>query len=217
MRSPVERYAVGTLISGRPLEGASLDGVVRAAQDVGLSAFPEWFIRDVATAGGIVDEVSLGTRIAESFRFSESTFREMLKNLSDHDAKLALPAFFNFVRPIRRFVHRAAIAECQRNQSTNPLTLFGNTQRSLEQSFRDRGAPNRITPSQLLALFIGVVIIGDVLFRYADRLATVALNVAKRLGLRPPTDDQKLVPFAYGVAKRVFGSVGQMGEPFSNI
>lgn len=192
--TPGERHAAGLLISGEPLEGASLEGVFRATTFAGLTRpLPDWFIKFLQPLG-IHDGASLAAKLFQGF--SADTLRTIMSNLSDEDARLAIPKFLGFWRPFRTFVHRAAISENKKNQSTNPLSMFGHTQREVEKAFRDGGAVKRITPAQMLALFIGIHILGDTLFRYVDQVATLAVETAKKVGLKVPDSEQELLPYA---------------------
>lgn len=202
--SPAERHAVGMLTSGEPLAGASLYRVFQASQELGLVAFPDRFVK-MFSAIGVSDSASLAEFMGRSLRFSAPTLRSMIEGITDDDARIALPTLLmNFVRPIRAHIHRAAIAENQRAQCTSLFSAFGQTQRSVEKAFREGDAPKRITPAQALALFLGIGVLGDVLFRYVDNLANVAFNFAKSAGLTPPSDEKKLLPFAFDVIKQAF-------------
>jgi hypothetical protein len=202
--TPAERHSVGLLASGEPLEGASLEGVYRATDFAGLTTpLPDRFVRFLQPLG-IHDGASFGATLFRGF--SGDALRTMLSNLSDDDARRAVARLTDFYRPLRAFVHRASVAENKRNQSTNPFSMFGQTQREVEKSFREGGAPQRITPAQMLATFLGVQILGDTLFHYMDDLATLIVETTRKFGLKPPDDERNLLPFAVGLVQRAFSN-----------
>jgi hypothetical protein len=53
---------------------------------------------------------------------------------------------------------------------------------------------------------IGVSIISDHIVQLSERTAAFALSVARRLGMEPPSEEEKLVPFAFEVMQRAFGT-----------
>ena len=206
--TPGERHAVGILVSGEPLEGASLERVFHATDLIGLYRHPSPTGSSSFSIRSGMSRIRrvLPSKMFGSGGFSASVIRTMFSNLSSDDARPGALRFTSFVLPLRRFVHRAALAEGKKGQSTNPLSMFGQTQRELEKSFREGGAPKRITPAQLLAAFVGIQILGDVLFRYMDHIATLAVETAKKVGLKAPDDEQQLLPFAMRLMELTFGT-----------
>ena len=200
---PAERYASGLAAIGEPLEGGSLKGVFRAAQALGLTEFPTWFVKLFAPLG-IHDSLDLATRLSAPFGSLTKTLRTLLENLTDQDAQRGVAGFVGFITRLRRGIHRAAIAEGRGGHPTNPLTFFGFTHRRLEREFRTMKMPQRVTPAQWLALMIGISIISDHILQLSERAASFAMSVAQRLGMEPPSQEEQLLPFTVEVMQRAF-------------
>lgn len=202
---PAERYASGIAAVGQPLEGGTLKGVFRAAQVIGLTGFPQSFVKLFAPFG-IHDSLDLATALSTSFTAGgHKMIKSMLENINDRDAQHGVPAFIRYITGIRRGVHSAVIAEGKTGQSTNPLTFFGFTQRRLERQFRAMKVPQRVTPAQSLALMVGISIISDQFLSMAERMAAFAMRTAERLGMQPPSGEEQLLPYTIDVMQRIFG------------
>jgi hypothetical protein len=200
---PAERYAAGVMAYGEPLEGGSLRGVFKAAQLFGLVDLPPEFVK-LFKPFGIHDSVDIATYIGAAFGRCSGVLKTMFETASDRDAYYGVPVFMRFITRLRRGIHRASIAE-GRAFPSNPLTFFGRRQRELEQVFREIKAPERTTPAQMLALLVGVAMVANYVLNVSERLATYAFNVAEKvLGMKPPSSDDEIVPFALNVTERVF-------------
>jgi len=210
--SPGQRYATGVLAFGEPLEGGSLQGIVRAAEALGVVQFPPWFVNMLQPLG-ISSATEIGTRVAKDMAFTAPVFRAMLSAMDDRAAQRSMPRFIReFIRPIRTRVHRESLVQGIKGQSTNLFTMFGRRQRMIEQHFREFAGARRITPSQSLALFLGCAMLGDVCFRIVESIVSFTITIAlKVFRLRPPTNIEEVVPFAAAVLRRVFGV-----QPLSN-
>ena len=199
-----ERYASGVAAFGEPLEGGSLRGVFRAAQVLGLAEFPPDFVKLFAPFG-IHDSVDFATRFSAPFGPVMKSLKAMLENLTDRDAQRGVAGFTAFITRLRAGFHRIAIAEGHKSQPTNPLTFFGFKQRNLERTFRAMKVPQRVTPAQWLALTVGISILADHILQLSERAANLAWDIAKRLGIKAPSQEEQVVPFAFGIVQRVFG------------
>ncbi|MGH7707084.1 MAG: hypothetical protein ACREM8_04640 [Vulcanimicrobiaceae bacterium] len=174
--TPAERYAAGVLSIGEPLEGGSLQGIFHAAESVGLFHIPP-IIYDILKPLGVTDSSSLWEAIG--INLAAAPMRVAFEALDDRAAHQALPGLFAFIRLVRSFVHRSAISEGRRGHATNPLSLFGRSQRNLERDFRDQRAPMRITPAQTLAFFIAINILAESISALGFRMAAFALGFAQ--------------------------------------
>lgn len=201
---PAERYASGVAAFGQPLDGGSLKGVFRAAQSLGLADFPPWFVKMLEPLG-IHDSLDLAMIFSAPIGAAVKTLKVLLKNLTDQDAQRGIAAFMRFITHLRAGIHRAAIAEGHKGHPTNPLTFFGFTQRHLEREFRTMKMPQRVTPAQWLALTIGISIVSDQVMQLSERAASFALSVARRIGMEPPRQEERMAPFAFEIVRRVFG------------
>jgi len=201
---PAERYAAGMMAYGQPLEGGSLRGIFKAAQLFGLVDLPPEFVK-LFEAFGMHDSLDVATYIGSAFAQCSTIFKTMFETASDRDAYYGVPAFIGFITRLRRGIHRAAIVE-GRGFPSNPLTFFGRNQRELERVFREMKAPERVTPAQMLALLIGIAMVGSYVLRVGERLATFALNVAQKVfGMKLPSKNEQIAPFAANVMQRIYG------------
>jgi hypothetical protein len=201
---PAERFAAGVAAYGRPLEGGSLRGIFKGAQLFGLVDLPPEFVK-LFEPLGMHDSLDIASYIGSAFARGSKILKTMFQTASDRDAYYGVPAFVAFITRLRRGIHRAAITDGRKNFPSNPLTFFGRTQRELERVFREMKAPERATPAQFLALLIGLAMAGNYVLRLGERLATYALSVAQKVfGMKPPGNDEQIIPFAVDVMKRVF-------------
>lgn len=208
---PAERYAAGVMAYGQPLEGGSLRGIFKAAQLLGLADIPPEFVK-LFEPLGMHDSLDVATYIGSAFARFSTIFKTLFETASDRDAYYGVPAFMGFITRLRRGIHRAALSE-GRGFPSNPLTFFGRTQRELERIFREMKAPERATPAQMLALMIGIAMIGNYVLNVGERFAMYALNIAQKVfGMKPPSKDDQIMPFVVDVMRRVFRV-----NPFPNI
>jgi hypothetical protein len=201
---PAERYAAGVMAYGEPLEGGSLRGVFKAAQALGLVDLPRDFVK-LFESIGLHSALDIATYVGSSIARHQGWFKVAFELANSRDAANGAPMFIGFITRVRTGIHKAALVE-GRSFPTNPLTFFGRTQREIESLFREMKAPERVTPAQMLSLFIGIAIVTKYMLDLSERLAMYALNIAQKVfGMKPPTSDNRMAPFAFDVVRRVFG------------
>ncbi len=144
--SPVERYAIGMLTIGAPLQGGSLSPVFTEAHKAGL--IPEWYPHVLASL-----DKGLAAQAVPGFRM---VMRAAIAAIDDSIARDGIGQARTFCIGVRRALRRAYVASGNGHAKTNLFTMFGRNQRELERDFREQRAPQRITPAQCLALYIAL-------------------------------------------------------------
>lgn len=197
-----EKYAVGMLANNQPLDGATMRPLYDVAKSAGLlHGFPSFAASCASLLGMNANDgeafIAEGLfTIALGFAGGNARgnaglvplFRSAIENLDDRAARESLQGVHQFIRDVRRFVYHAAIAERRPGFSTNPLTMFGIRQHDLERDFRERRAPRRITPAQLLALFVGIGLVADQMLNAFATNASFLKFLLQRVLTTPKTD-----------------------------
>ena len=101
--------------------------------------------------------------LEEVLKFAGLTWKNYEELIDFADAaiiKSAVSQFWSTLRTLRARVHESALAHEPAGQVTNPLTLFGNWDKS--EDFWQK-MPERITPAQMLGALIGTCVIVDCL------------------------------------------------------
>lgn len=173
--TPAEKFSIGMLATGEPLDDATLKPLYDLAKKVGLldglvplnAMFAAFTGMKQDDAGAFFAEGIFTVGLGSYFRSQSNSggyaklFRSAIQNLDDEAAKESVPVFCRFIRTVRSFIHRESIKENRAGFHTNPLTMFGRRQRDVEQTLREKRFPRRITAAQMLALFFAISAVGD--------------------------------------------------------
>jgi len=162
--SKVERYAIGMLTVGRPLEGGSLRPLFDEAYKAGL--VPAWYVDALTFL-----DARFTARAVPGF---EIVLRASVAAIGDSTARAAIGQTRAFLLLLRRAIRRAYVLSGNSRAKTNLITMFGRNQRELERDFRESQGAQRVTPAQCLAYFIAIEIAVEVI---VDEAYAVARNI----------------------------------------
>jgi hypothetical protein len=145
------RFIWGLGLFGKPLAGGSLRSLLPAFK----ATNPGWSNEDAELGRMFAEQLFAGERL---------TFDKILalaSEIDDEAAQAAVPYTKQHIKAWRSYIHRAAKEEGQPGYSTNPFTMCGNWAESRDSDFWEK-APEGITPTQMLAGFIGTMIFGHI-------------------------------------------------------
>ena len=110
----------------------------------------------------------------------------ILQSIDEVTAEQSLDVIRRFILDLRRLVHRADTKT--KKSSSNPLSFFGNYERTLRDGFWKR-TPQRITPAQMLGGWLATMIIARKVFDRSD-LAKVLAVLEADSRIAPKITDQ---------------------------
>jgi hypothetical protein len=177
--TPGEKYSIGMLATGEPLDDATLRPLYDLAKKMGLldglaplnTAFAQFTGMKPNDAGAFLAEAFFTMGLGSYFGSKDcssgyaSLFRSAIENLDDTATKEAVPEFRRFIRQVRSAIHREYVKEKQRGRATNPLTAFGHPKSEVDKLLRESRNVRRITAAQMLALFFAVSAVSDQLVK----------------------------------------------------
>lgn len=105
---------------------------------------------------------------------SWTRMRDIIQGCDAYSARRATANVRSFLASVRRFVHRAALAEGRAGHSSNPLTLFGYWRELTD-------LPQRLTPAQILGGLIATAIVAEAMptLMLANVLEAIFCIIAK--------------------------------------
>jgi hypothetical protein len=166
----------GLGLYGTPLQGGSL----RSLTPMFKALNPTWSDEAVEEGRALVEQ----TFAAEHLTFEKQLM--IVNEIDDVTAQAAIPAAKEHIRAWRAVVHRAARDEGRPGHSTNLFTFCGKWKEASDSDFWS-GLPQRMTPTQMLAAFVGTMVSGDVLFNrsFAGQIFNVLEAIIDRASKEP--------------------------------